>query len=109
MFRFSGFIKKRVHDNRHKRFIHAAIIYIITIFKQIEVTRNLELLTLSALAGGALLGQEDGLDVGQNSALGDGDAGQEFVELLVVTDGKLQMWNEALNDNFRIGKIRTHL
>ena len=91
MFTFSRFIKKRVHDNRHKRFIHAARIYINTIFKQIEVTRNLELLTLAALAGSALLGQKDGLDVGQHSALGDGDPGQQLVELLVVTDGELKM------------------
>ena len=37
------------------------------------------------------LGQEDGLDVGQNSALSDGDAGQEPVQLLVVPDGQLQV------------------
>ena len=29
----------------------------------------------------ALLGQEDGLDVGQHTALGDDHAGQQFVEL----------------------------
>ena len=95
MFMFSRFIKKRVHDNRHKRFVNAARNYINTIFIQIEVTGNLELLTLAALAGGALLGQEDGLDVGQHSALGDGDSGQQLVELLVVTDGELKMWNKA--------------
>ena len=44
------------------------------------------LLTLSAL-----LGQEDGLDVGQNSTLGDGDSGQQFVQLLIVADGELEM------------------
>lgn len=38
-----------------------------------------------------LLGQEHGLDVGQNSSLGDGDAGQELVQLFVVADGQLQV------------------
>ena len=32
----------------------------------------------------ALLGQEDGLDVGQDAALGDGHASQKLVKLLVV-------------------------
>ena len=38
-----------------------------------------------------LLGQEDGLDVGEHATLGDGDAGQELVQLLVVPDGELQV------------------
>ena len=41
------------------------------------------------LAG--LLGQEDGLDVGQDTALSDGDTGQELVQLFIVTDGQLKM------------------
>ena len=36
------------------------------------------------LSAGGLLGQEDGLDVGQDAALGDGDTGQQLVQLLVV-------------------------
>ena len=46
-----------------------------------------------ALAGGLLgfLGQEDGLDVRQHTTLGDGDTGQELVQLLVVTDGQLEV------------------
>ena len=45
------------------------------------------------LGGGfvALLGEEHGLDVGQNTTLGDGHSGQKFVQLLVVADGQLQM------------------
>ena len=41
---------------------------------------------LVALAPGALalLGEEDGLDVGQDAALGNGDAGQELVQLFVI-------------------------
>ena len=31
------------------------------------------------------------MDVGQNSSLGDGDSGQQFVQLLVVADGELEM------------------
>ena len=42
-----------------------------------------------------LLGEEDGLDVGQDTSLGDGDTGQEFVQLLVVPDGELKMsWDD---------------
>ena len=42
-----------------------------------------------------LLGQEHGLDVGEHASLGDGHAGQELVELLVVPDGELQMpWDD---------------
>ena len=35
---------------------------------------------------GALLGKEDGLDVGQHPALGDRHAGQQLVQLLVVPE-----------------------
>ncbi|EJK66207.1 hypothetical protein THAOC_12889 [Thalassiosira oceanica] len=35
-----------------------------------------------------LLGQEDSVDVGQNTAAGDGDSSEELVELLVVLDGQ---------------------
>ena len=38
-----------------------------------------------------LLGQKNGLDVGEDTSLGDGDSGQKFVQLLVVTDGQLEM------------------
>ena len=40
---------------------------------------------------GGLLGQEDGVDVGQNSSLGDGDPPQKLVQLLVVPDGQLKV------------------
>ena len=45
---------------------------------------------LCVLAG-RLLGKEDGLDVGKNSALRDGDAGQKLVKLLIVPDGELKV------------------
>jgi len=38
-----------------------------------------------------LLGEEDGLDVRQDTSLGDGDTGQKFVQLLVVSDGELKV------------------
>lgn len=47
------------------------------------------LLGLGRLIG--LLGQEDGLNVGQDAALRDGDAAQQLVELLVVADRQLQV------------------
>ena len=39
----------------------------------------------------ALLGQQDGLDVGENTALRNGDAREELVQLLVVANGELQV------------------
>jgi hypothetical protein len=44
---------------------------------------------LSLLFG--LLGQEDGLNVGQHTTLGDSDTGQQFVQFLVIPDCQLQM------------------
>ena len=38
-----------------------------------------------------MVGQEDSLDVGEDTALGDGDSGQQLVQLLVVTDGQLEV------------------
>jgi len=38
-----------------------------------------------------LLGQEDGLDVREDTALCDGHAGEEFVQFFVVPDGQLKM------------------
>ena len=46
---------------------------------------------LLATAAACLLGQEDGLDVGQHASLGDGDSLEQFVQLLVVADGQLQV------------------
>ena len=43
------------------------------------------------LLGVVLLGQEDSLDVGQHTSLGDGNTCQKFVQFLVVSDGQLQM------------------
>lgn len=36
-----------------------------------------------------LLGQQHGLDVGQDTALSDGNFAQQLVEFLVVADGQL--------------------
>ncbi|CAH1712267.1 unnamed protein product [Aphis gossypii] len=38
-----------------------------------------------------LFGQENSLDVGQHTALGDCHSGQQFVQFLVISDGQLQM------------------
>jgi hypothetical protein len=49
---------------------------------------------LSFLFG--LLWQQDGLDVWQNSTLGDGDSREKFVQFLVVADGQLQVtWDDS--------------
>ena len=59
----------------------------------LKKTDCLESGAVSDLLGGLvrLLGQEDSLDVGQDSTLGDGDSGKQFVQLLVVPDGQLEM------------------
>lgn len=51
---------------------------------------------LQTLAGGllgfaGLLGEQDSLDVGENTTLGDGHSREQLVQLLVVADGQLQM------------------
>ena len=48
---------------------------------------------MGRLLGGLvrLLGEKDSLDVGEDSTLGDGDSGQELVQLLVIPDGKLEV------------------
>ena len=38
-----------------------------------------------------LLGEEDGVDVGENSSLRDGDVAEELVQLFVVADGELDV------------------
>ena len=43
-----------------------------------------------------LLGEEDSLDVGKDTTLSDGDSREKLVQLLVITDGKLQMsWDDS--------------
>lgn len=44
---------------------------------------------LSALGG--LLGEQVLVDVGQYTALGDGDVTEELVQFLIVADGELEM------------------
>lgn len=64
------------------------------IFGGPEKDRLWKILTRSSLLSGgllALLGEKNGLDVGQNTTLGDGDTRQKFVQLLVVPDGQLKM------------------
>ena len=48
-----------------------------------------DLLGLGILATAALLREEDSADVGKNSALGDGDAGQQLIQLLVIPGTKV--------------------
>ena len=46
---------------------------------------------VNALLLFGLLGEEYSLDVGEYTALGNGDTGEEFVQLFVITDGELEM------------------
>ena len=55
---------------------------------------DLGLANLGLAAGSlglGLLGQKHSLDVGQDTTLGDGHAGQKLVQLLVVADGQLKV------------------
>ena len=47
-----------------------------------KIVRDLCLL----LGTSTLLGKQDGLDVGQDTPLGDGDASEEFVQLLIIPE-----------------------
>ena len=43
-----------------------------------------------------LLGEKDSLDVGEDTTLSDGDSREKLVQLLVISDGKLQMsWDNS--------------
>lgn len=52
--------------------------------------KDLDLLRSSLLSLG-LLGEEDRVDVGENTTRGDGHVVQQLVELLVVSDGELDV------------------
>ena len=52
----------------------------------LESLGSLGLLLLSLLGG-----EEDGVDVGDDTSVGNGDVSQELVELLVVADGELDV------------------
>ena len=54
-------------------------------------TRAESLLGDSLFLAGGLLGQKNSLDVGQDTTLGDGDTGEELVQLFVVPHGELEM------------------
>lgn len=54
-----------------------------------RLSLSLRLLALSRFL--RLLGEEDSLDVGQHSSLGDSHTSQELVELLVVANGQLEV------------------
>ena len=58
---------------------------------------------LDLLGLGSRLGDEHGVDVGEDTALGDGHAAEELVELLVVADGQLDVAGGALGFFFFSG------
>lgn len=52
---------------------------------------------------------EDGVDVGNNTAVGDGDIGQEFVELLIVADGQHDMARDDADTLVIAGSVASKL
>ena len=58
--------------------------------------KRAEFLVESCLFLARLLGQENGLDVWQDTTLGNGDTAEEFVQLFVIADGQLQVtWDDT--------------
>ena len=53
--------------------------------------RVMDGLVLAGLVTLGLLGEKDLVDVGEDTTLGDGDAREQLVELLVVADGELEV------------------
>ena len=51
------------------------------------------------LGSGTLLGQENRLDVGQNSTLGDGHASQELVQLLIISGARINPKDDVITAN----------
>ena len=51
----------------------------------------LVLLGLGRLAAATLLGEEDSVDVGEHSALGNGHTGQQFVQFLIIANSELNI------------------
>ena len=66
-------------------FINFVAMKIADCFEETDSNRNL----FGFLLG--LLGQKDGLDVWQDTSSSDGDATQELVQLLVISDSELQV------------------
>ena len=75
-------LNARKREHREKRFW-----FFFSVHEKKEEARELRRL---------LLWQEDGVDVWENTTLGDGDAAHELVELFVVSDGELQVsWSDS--------------
>merc|ERR1712062_647020 len=72
-------------------FLNDLLVQILVVLKKTDCLESA--VAVSDLLGGLvrLLGQEDSLDVGEDSTLGDGDSGKQLVQLLVVPDGELEM------------------
>merc|ERR1719341_1637709 len=61
------------------------MVYLLELVGRQEVRSSLFLGTCT------FLGQEDSLDVGQDTALGNGHTSQQLVQFLVVPDGQLEV------------------
>merc|ERR1719381_400147 len=62
------------------------------VFKSVKTVQGLGFL----LGACTLLRKQHSLDVGQDTALGNGDSSKKLVQLLVVSDSNLQMpWDDA--------------
>merc|ERR1719222_1234862 len=68
----------------------SAIIRLCHLYRYIKISSSL-LLGTSNTSTLAFLGQEDSLDVRQNSSLGDGHPRHQLVEVFIIPDSQLQV------------------
>uniref|UniRef100_A0A453MUL2 Uncharacterized protein n=1 Tax=Aegilops tauschii subsp. strangulata TaxID=200361 RepID=A0A453MUL2_AEGTS len=59
--------------------------------------------------GGGLLGEQHGVDVGDDAAVGDGDAGEQLAELLIVADGEQQVARDDAGLLVVLGRVAGEL
>ena len=59
--------------------------------------------------GGGLLGEQHRVDVGDHAAVGDGHAGEQLAELLVVADGEQQVARDDAGLLVVLGRVAGEL
>ena len=80
--------------DKHRLFFKRFVAIKIAVFGVQHPRRDLVLLGSAFFV---LLGEQDSVDVWQNTTSGNGDSTQELVQFFVVSDGQLKMsWDDSL-------------